>query len=645
MTRTSKTTSTSIRTLPVWVWRISVLYLCVILISYIFALPVRYMQLLNNRNLIPALATLQLVIDYLLVVATTILGFFLVLRRHNEFIAVLMGLTLMITLPNIGGISNVPVILHPLFHIPSALGIIGAAPLAFLLIISMPDGYPRPRKFVWIVVFMLIYDSIRYVLLFVFPPPNVLSIRPIAIIPNMVFISVAAVAMYRRYRYHASPIQRQQFKWVFLGILIAVVVNVLNQAFRVTSVLLAGNISPISQVIISFSTTVGGIILCVSLIFAISRYGLWDVDLTINRSMVAGFVTISLMLVFAGIFGLSQTVLRAILGENRGEIAITISALVVGIAFNPVRYRVRTFVDRRLYGFRFDLNQLASHQTKATIAQSGAFTGRTVGGYTLLNVIGRGNMGEVYRAVKDDQYVAIKIMQAGHHIHRNLRGRFEREGKIMLEHPNIIKTLGGGEENNLVYVVMEYIEGRTLKELLIEREHFNVQDIQHHLFALAKALDYAHTRGYVHRDIKPSNILLRAGGTNRVAQIMLMDFGIAKFLGDTGTLTGSDAVGTIDYMAPEQIMDSTTVDHRADIYALGIVLYEALSGVLPFQGSLAQVLFAHINQPPPSIRTIRPDIPLNIANALQRAMQKDPNDRFQTATEFVNALNNPYNDA
>ncbi len=641
MTQTSKTTSTSIRPLPIWLWRMSVLYLCVILISYIFASPVRYMQLLNNPTLTPTLATIQWVIDYLLVFVTTILCFFLVLRRHSEFIAVLMGLTLMVTLPNIAGMSNVPVALHPLFHIPSALGIIGASPLAFVLIISMPDGYPRPRKLLWIVGFMLIYDSIRYVLLFVFPPANAMSIRPIAIIPNIIFIGIAAYNMHRRYRFHASPTQRQQFKWVFLGIFIAVVVNILNQIFRVMSVLIVGNISPISQLIISFSTTVGGIILCVSLIFAISRYGLWDVDLTINRSMVAGFVTMSLMVVFAGIFWVSQTILQTILGENRGEIAIAISALVVGIAFNPVRHRVRTFVDRRLYGFRFDLNQLASHQTRANIAQSGAFTGRIVGGYTLLNVIGRGNMGEVYRGVKDERYVAIKVMQAGHQIHRNLRERFERESRIMLEHPNIIKTLGGGEENGLVFVVMEYVEGRTLKELLIEREHFNLQDIQHHLHALAQAMDYAHAQGYVHRDIKPSNILLRAGGTNRVARIMLMDFGIAKFLGDTGTLTGSDAVGTIDYMAPEQIMDSTTVDHRADIYALGIVLYETLSGVLPFQGSLAQVLFAHINQPAPSICTIRPDIPLSVANAIQRAMQKDPNDRFQTATEFVNALNNP----
>lgn len=459
MTATSRTTSTTIRTLPRWIWRVSVIYLCVIFISYIFAFPVRYMQLLNNVALTPFIATIQLLTDYLLIITTSGLGFFLVMHRHREFIAVLMGMTLMVTLPNIAAMSNVPVALHPLFHIPSVLGILGATPLAFLLIISIPDGYPRPRKLLWIIAFILIYDSIRYVLLFLFPPPNALSIRPIAIIPNIIFICIAASAMYQRYRHHASPTQRQQFKWVFLGLLIAVVVNVLNQAFRVISVLLVGHVSPITQVIISFSTTFGGIILCMSLVLAISRYGLWDVDLTINRSMVGSLVTMSLIVIFAGIFWASQTVLRATLGESRSEVGIAISALAIGIVFNPVRHRVRTFVDRRLYGFRFDLNQLASHQSKATIAQSGAFTGQIINGYTLLNVIGRGNMGEVYRGVKNDQYVAIKIMQTNHNIDKSIKERFERESKIVLNHPNIIKTLGGGEENGLVYVIMEYVEG------------------------------------------------------------------------------------------------------------------------------------------------------------------------------------------
>ncbi|MDX2078973.1 MAG: protein kinase, partial [bacterium] len=131
---------------------------------------------------------------------------------------------------------------------------------------------------------------------------------------------------------------------------------------------------------------------------------------------------------------------------------------------------------------------------------------------------------------------------------------------------------------------------------------------------------------------------LRLRDDNETYDVILMDFGIAKFLDDTGSLTGSAAVGTIDYMAPEQIMNSTTVDYRADIYALGVVLYEVLTGTLPFKGTLAQVLFAHLNQPAPDIRQIMPNISEDISLAIQRALQKDPHDRFQSATEFVKAL-------
>ncbi len=174
--------------------------------------------------------------------------------------------------------------------------------------------------------------------------------------------------------------------------------------------------------------------------------------------------------------------------------------------------------------------------------------------------------------------------------------------------------------------------------MLAEREHLPLRDIQGYLHDLAGAIDYAHANSYVHRDIKPSNIMLRSGGTNNPRQIMLMDFGIAKFLDDTTSLTGSAAIGTIDYMAPEQIQDSTTVDYRADIYGLGVVLYETLTGVLPFKGNLAQVLFAHVNQPAPDIRQLRPDLSPEVSVAIHRALQKDPDDRFQSATEFVTAL-------
>lgn len=239
---------------------------------------------------------------------------------------------------------------------------------------------------------------------------------------------------------------------------------------------------------------------------------------------------------------------------------------------------------------------------------------------------------------RDNEVVAIKILQAIHDQDNTIRQRFEREGKITLSHPNIVQIRGAGEEDGIFYIVMTYVQGQTLKEVLSQHGKQSPDALRDYLPALANALDYAHTQGYVHRDIKPSNIMLKKRPDNETYDVLLMDFGIAKFLGDTTTLTGSAAVGTIDYMAPEQIRDSTLVDYRADIYALGVVLYETLAGRLPFQGNLAQVLFAHVNQPPPNIKQFAPELPAHINYVVHRALQKDPEDRFQSATELVETL-------
>ncbi|MDX2076639.1 MAG: serine/threonine-protein kinase [bacterium] len=638
MSTSSRTTSTSIRILPTWAWWAVVIYMHTVLITYIFALPVHYSRLLGNPALDVYSATFQLIMDYVLIIATTIIGTFLVFKRHNELIAVLMGVTIMVTLPNIPGISYWTSQLHPLFHIPGGLALIFTPTLGFLTLISMPDGYPRPRKLVWLIYFMLTYDTIRYVLLFVFPPDNAPALRAFTTIPSYIWVLVASFAMYRRYRFHSSPIQKQQFKWLFWGLTIEISIIIGNQIILIWMILTGGNVDLINS-LINVTNTVGGIILCISLVLAISRYGLWDVDVTINRSLVGAFVTIILIALFGFIFGVTQAIIRGILGENQNEISIAIAALVVGIAFNPVRGRIRTFVDRRLYGFRFDLNQLRRYQAQRNALIPGALTNKIIDGYQLMGILGRGNMGEVYKGVKDNQSVAVKIMQANSiQDEQNMQLRFQREGKIILNHPNIVQTLGAGEDNGIFYILMEYVEGITIKQLLAEREALPLADIKPYLIDLADAIDYAHAQGYVHRDIKPSNIMLRHGGTNQPRRVMLMDFGIAKFLGDTTSLTGSAAVGTIDYMAPEQIKDSTAVDYRADIYALGVVLYETLTGVLPFKGNLAQVLFAHVNQPAPDIRQLRPDFPITVSIAIQRALQKDPNDRFQSAKDFINAL-------
>ncbi len=174
------------------------------------------------------------------------------------------------------------------------------------------------------------------------------------------------------------------------------------------------------------------------------------------------------------------------------------------------------------------------------------------------------------------------------------------------------------------------MEGDTLSSYLKQHGALPVSEVVTLLSPIVDALDYIHQRGIVHRDLKPSNILLRPAA-NDAYQPMLMDFGIAKTDEAQSSLTGTGAVGTIDYMAPEQSMSSKDVDLRADIYAMGVIGFEMLTGTRPFTGNPAQVLFGHLQQPAPNPRSLHPEIPATAANAINRALSKAPKSRYESA--------------
>jgi serine/threonine protein kinase len=264
--------------------------------------------------------------------------------------------------------------------------------------------------------------------------------------------------------------------------------------------------------------------------------------------------------------------------------------------------------------------------------------GQMLGPYRIINQVGKGGMATVYKAYQPsvDRYVAIKVLPSQLAESREFATRFQQEARIIakLEHPHILPVFDYGESDGVAYFVMRYMDAGTLKEKMIEGRPLPLQDIDRLFTQLADALSYAHSKGIVHRDLKPANVLIDSHGN-----VFLTDFGIAKLLESASPrLTQTDAImGTPAYISPEQAQGQT-VDQRSDIYSLGIILYEMVTGSVPFTAETPlAVLFKHISDPLPPPSLVKPDIPAAIEQVLLKALAKDPRDRFATAAEFVAA--------
>lgn len=262
--------------------------------------------------------------------------------------------------------------------------------------------------------------------------------------------------------------------------------------------------------------------------------------------------------------------------------------------------------------------------------------GQMIGQYRIDRQLGSGGMATVYRAyhARLNRMVAIKVMHQAFVQDRGFIARFEREAQIVasLEHPNIVPIYDFAEHEGQPYLVMKYIEGRTLKTLMEREDGVSLDLILRILPPLADALDYAHRRGVLHRDIKPSNIILDKDGTP-----YLTDFGLARLaqLGES-TLSSDVLLGTPHYISPEQAQGQRDLDHRTDLYSFGIVIYELLVGRVPFSADTPfAVIHDHIYRPVPLPSSINPDIPPAVEKVLLKALAKAPGDRYESATALV----------
>lgn len=263
---------------------------------------------------------------------------------------------------------------------------------------------------------------------------------------------------------------------------------------------------------------------------------------------------------------------------------------------------------------------------------------QTVGRYQIERELGRGGMAHVYLAFDPamKRRVAVKILSGVLTSDREFPMRFQREAEVIaaLEHPYIVPIYDFGEHDYQPYIVMRYMSGGTLDEKLRASGPLSVSDAVVILERLCAALDAAHARGIIHRDLKPANTLF-----DRQDEAFLGDFGIVKVVEDTANLTSGSIVGTAAYISPEQVYGDQDVSPRSDIYSLGAMLFEMLTGQRPYTAETpTKVMMKHVLDPTPDILEANPNLPEDTAEVIYRAMAKDPLGRYETAGALADAL-------
>jgi ABC-type antimicrobial peptide transport system permease subunit len=577
------------------------------------------------------------------------LGLIIFWRKSDDWMAVFASLTMIVMGSQLSLYSPAVDLaaMRPEWYVPVRLAI-GAAALLFVTFFYIfPNGQFVPRWTRWAAI---INAALAFVPAF-FPASSWVNIYrwPYPALPvfYMIYYSPGVYAQIYRYRHTTTATQRQQTKWAVWGLVLAFILSIILIVVvtLIFPVITRPGYAAVFALISQTNFTIVMSLFAVSIGFSILRYRLWDIDLVIHRSLIYGGLTVILGVAFLLSLLLVQQVLQVVTGGMQSPIAVALSALLIGGLFQPSRHALRHFVDTRFYHLRADVHQLEI--TPPRIRNLGVFSGSRFGVYEILESIGHGGMAEVYKACQTtlNRLVAIKILPPYLVNEPGFLARFEREATTVasLRHPHVINVYDFGSMDGTLYIVMEYLEGQNLADYLAMNGPLSLEEARRIIRETADALDYVHGQGLVHRDVKASNIMLQPvtnpNTTGSIYRSVLMDFGIARVTGAGTGLTQTGMIGTLDYMAPEQIVSAKTVDGRADIYALGVIAYQLLTGELPFKSdNPGSTIFAHLQRPAPDARDLVPEVPAHVAQAIKRALEKNPDRRFQSARDFAAAL-------
>ena len=587
----------------------------------------------------------------LLAIAFAVAGIIIFRYKSDEWLALLVAFTLIGQGVNAFGplrrVEDIPAFRMPVDFIVSM--ILMGLPLSCYL---FPDGKIQKRWMWYVAGFWFVWLMVST--FWVSFPVNLFGRTETE---NLVYqfslLTVLGTGIYaqvHRYRNTDSAIKREQLKWIVFGVAVGILVGVGLNIFDLffDAAVSSAGARLIEDMLTLTASVIAQFTVPIAVVFSILRYRLYDIELVINRSLVYGLLTIFLAAVFGGLLVGLQGLFRAVTGQqNPPTLGIVVATVAVFSLFNPTLKISRQFVNKKVFGIEFDFSGVARQNAKLEkVSHLPVHTVTSLGEYTGLELIARGGMGEVYKARHPtlNRTLAIKVLSSHFKEDPDFNKRFAHEAEMMarLKHPNIVNIYDYGEQEGLPYIVMEYLSGETLSDLLKRHSCLSLEESLPLLRDLASALDYAHEQGIVHRDIKASNVIIEPITTSasaRMHRAILMDFGIARFTGERTKLTMTgDMIGTADYISPEQIHGVEDLDGRADQYSLGVLAYWMLTGRKPFERKNTWALIkSHLEEPPPDPREIL-SISESAAHAIMKALAKKPEERFASAGKFIEAL-------